>query len=76
MTAIIREEVSLTLRADALETLRGIAKAEARTEQSLFDEAVDDLIGKHAVSTASAHVMNAYHQSTRTYDGLYKALAR
>jgi hypothetical protein len=76
MTAIIREDLALRIRADALVALRRIALAEGMTEQSLIDEALDDLIGKHALSTAGAHVIAAYQEGARVYAALYRALAR
>lgn len=60
---------------DLLSNPRALAQKEGRQIQSLFEEAVLDLIEKRQHERPRAHVMSAYQESHERFAPLYRQLA-
>lgn len=59
-----------------VEKLAKIAESEGVEPQRLFDEALSDFIEKKRRGSARPHVLSAYEESIKTYDVLYRQLAK
>lgn len=70
-----REKFATQVNSEILASVRALAQEEGRQLQALMDEALADLIEKHAQAKPRAHVMGAYLASHERYAPLYKKLA-
>ena len=63
MSAPVREKFATQINAKTLAQIRQLAEMEGRQLQSLFDEALADLLEKRKQTLARPHVMAAYQRS-------------
>lgn len=70
-----REKFTTRVDSEILAAVRRLARSEGRQLQSLFDEALADLIEKRKGSRPRPHVMAVYQASHERFAPLYKKLA-
>lgn len=75
MTSHPREKLSTEVSAEILSAIRHFNEHKGCQIQSLIDEALTDLIGKHHPHRPRPNVMAAYQASHDTFGPLYKKLA-
>lgn len=64
------------VNSEILSAVRALAEEEGEPLQALIDEALADLVEKHAKSKPRLHVMEAYATSHQPYTSLYRKLAK
>jgi hypothetical protein len=70
-----REKFATQVNSETLAAVRKLAQGEGRQLQALVDEALADLLDKHAKARPRPHVMGAYFASHERFGSLYKRLA-
>ena len=76
MTTPVREKFSSQAAPEVLEALRRIAESEGKQFQAVLDEAMRDYIDRHQNQRPRRHVMEAFAESVKEYDDLYRELAK
>ncbi len=71
----MREKFATQVNSEILASVRALSASEGRQIQALVDEALADLIDKHAKAKPRKRVMDAYFASIEKYGPLYKKLA-
>jgi len=75
MAAAVREQFSSQTAPEVLASLRHIAKIEGRQFQAVLDEALQENIERKEKGQPRRQVMNAFGQSLKEFDELYRELA-
>lgn len=76
MSTTAREKFSSQAAPEVLEALRRIAASEGRQFQAVLDEALRDYIDRRQKNRPRRHVVEAFADSVREFDDLYRELAR
>ncbi|MBE0592359.1 MAG: hypothetical protein IH616_08155 [Gemmatimonadales bacterium] len=76
MSTTAREKFSSQAAPEVLEALRRIAASEGRQFQAVLDEALRDYIDRRQKNRPRRHVAEAFADSVREFDDLYRELAR
>lgn len=76
MTSVVREKFSSQAAPEVLAALRQIAEAQGRQFQAVLDEALRDYIARQQKDRPRRHVMEAFAESVKEFDDLYRELAK
>ncbi len=76
MATPVKEKFSSQAAPEVLEGLRRIAESQGKQFQTVLDEAMRDYIDRHQNQRPRRHVMEAFTESVKEYDDLYRELAK
>ncbi len=76
MATPVREKFSSQAAPEVLDALRRIAESEGKQFQAVLDEALRDYIDRHRKQRPRQQVMEAFAESVKDFDELYRELAR
>ncbi len=76
MATPVKEKFSSQAAPEVLEGLRRIAESQGKQFQTVLDEAMRDCIDRHQNQRPRRHVMEAFTESVKEYDDLYRELAK
>jgi predicted transcriptional regulator len=74
--SIVREKFSSQAAPEVLAALRKLADAEGRQFQVLLDEAMRDYLDRKSQGQSRRHVLEAFSQSRKEFETLYRELAK
>lgn len=76
MTTTIRQKFSSQASPEVLAALRKIAESEGRQFQVVLDEALREYIERKEKGQPQRHTLEAFAQSIKEFDSLYRELAK
>jgi len=76
MTSIFHEKFSSQTESEILNALQKIAESEGRSMQAVFDEALREYIERKEKGLPRHHTLDAFSQSLKEFDQLYRELAK
>jgi predicted transcriptional regulator len=74
--AAIREKFSSQASPEVLSAFRQLAESEGRQFQALLDEAMRDYLDRKSQRQSRRHVLEAFSQSRKEFEPLYRELAK
>ncbi len=76
MPSTIYEKFSTQAAPEVLNALQKIAESEGRSMQAVFDEALQEYIERKEKGLPRNHTLDAFSQSIKEFDQLYRELAK
>ncbi|OQW38469.1 MAG: hypothetical protein A4S08_09480 [Proteobacteria bacterium SG_bin4] len=76
MTPTVRENFISQAPPEVLNALRKIAESEGRSIQAVFDEALREYIERKEKGLPRYHTLDAFSESLKEFDQLYRELAK
>lgn len=76
MPSAVREKFSSQAAPEVLAALRQIAESEGRQFQAVLDEALREYIERKQQGRPRRYVIDAFAESLREFDSLYRELAK
>jgi predicted transcriptional regulator len=76
LMSIVREKFSSQAAPEVLAALRKLADAEGRQFQVLLEEAMRDYLDRKSQGQSRRHVLEAFSQSRKEFETLYRELAK
>jgi predicted transcriptional regulator len=72
----LREKFSSQASPEVLSAFRQLAQSEGRQFQALLDEAMRDYLDRKSQQQSRRHVLEAFSQSRKEFEPLYRELAK
>lgn len=76
MSSTAHEKFSSQATPEVLNALQKIAESEGRSMQAVFDEALREYIDRKEKGLPRYHTLDAFSQSLKEFDQLYRELAK